>query len=120
MRVMDMGKTSRSKGSRGQSIAANMLRDRDWQVEVLSCGLMHEDLIATDVDVVEYGQGGRYSVEVKNCKTITTVHRTQAMRQAKERNLPWMLMSHIEGTSSWLIQRQGESPVVWHQKDVQS
>jgi hypothetical protein len=116
-----MGKSARSKGSRGQSIAANMLRDRDWQVEVLTCGLMHEDLIATTPTAFPQPfalRALRYSVEVKNCKTITTTHRAQAMRQAKERSLPWMLMSHIEGTSSWLIQRQGESPVIWLQKET--
>jgi len=105
-----MGKSQRAKGSRGQTAAAHLLRDRDWQVEVLSCGLMHEDLIGTDP------QGGRYSVEVKNCKTISLEHRKQAMRQAKERGLNWMLMSHIEGTRCWLIQRQSERPCVWEEK----
>ena len=26
---------------------------------------------------------------------------------------PWMLLSKIAGTSSWLVQRQGMAPVVW-------
>src|SRR5574340_299586 len=112
-----MGKSQRAKGSRGQCAAANMLRDRDWEVEVLTCGMMHEDLIAFDYHIHSNRVGRRYSVEVKNCKSITTAHRAQAMKQAKERGLPWMLMSHIEGTSYWLVQRQGESPVLWKEKE---
>lgn len=114
-----MGKAARLKGSRGQTAAANLLRDRDWEVEVLTCGLQHEDLIATapaDFPEPFANRSVRYSVEVKNCKSITTAHRAQAMEQAKKRKLPWMLMSKIEGTSCWLIQRQGRVPVVWSEK----
>lgn len=133
-----MGKSARSKGSRGQTTAANLLRDRDWEVEVLTCGLMHEDLIAYYMPSISPGIDGRsfvmegreetiecspaqifwqrYSVEVKNCKSITTAQRTQAMEQAAKRKLPWMLMSKIAGTSCWLVQRKGMEPVIWKEK----
>jgi hypothetical protein len=83
-----------------------MLRSRDWSVAELNAGTVAEDFIA----VSPIGQS--YSVEVKNTVAITVEHRNQAMRQAKERKLPWMLVSKIAGTSSWLVQRQGENPVV--------
>jgi hypothetical protein len=54
-------------------------------------------------------------VEVKNTASIATAHRKQAMDQAAKKKLPWLLISHIAGTSSWLIQRQGEHPVVWRE-----
>jgi hypothetical protein len=44
---------------------------------------------------------------------ITVAHRKQAMEQAKRRRLPWLLMSKVAGTSSWLVQREGDKPVVW-------
>src|SRR5574340_1825961 len=63
-----MGKSQRAKGSRGQCTAANMLRDRDWEVEVLTCGMMHEDLIATECATpfdLPTETPKRYSVEIK-------------------------------------------------------
>lgn len=103
-----MGKAQRAKGRRGQTAAAEVLRGRDWKVADLSGGTAVEDFIAVDPDA------RIWSVEVKNTVSITTAHREQAMRQAKERRMPWLLMSKISGTSSWLVQRQGERPVVWH------
>ena len=102
-----MSKASRSKGRRGQCEAANMLRSRDFSVAELNAGTVAEDFIAVSPS------GISYSVEVKNTVAITVEHRNQAMRQAKARKLPWMLVSKIAGTSCWLIQRQNESPVVW-------
>jgi hypothetical protein len=64
---------------------------------------------------LEYESGRTYSVEVKNTTAITTAHRKQAMEQAARSKLPWLLLSKIAGTSSWLVQRQGEKPVVWSQ-----
>ena len=97
----------RAKGRRGQQMAADVLRNLDWSVAELNAGTVAEDFIAVNPD------GVSYSVEVKNTKSITTLHREQAMRQAKARKLPWMLMSHIAGTSAWLVQRQGCKPTVW-------
>lgn len=102
-----MSKAQRAKGRRGQQMAGEVLRGRDWSVAELNAGTSAEDFIAVSPD------GVSYSVEVKNTVSITTAHRDQAMRQAKARKLPWMLMSHIAGTSAWLVQRQGCKPIVW-------
>jgi len=106
-----MSKSQRSKGARGQSTVARMLADRDWVVDPITSGVMREDMIATDCD------GRQFSVEVKNTATITRAHVKQAMTQAEARKLPWMLLNKIEGTSSWLVRRKGEKPVVWHEKE---
>lgn len=106
-----MSASQRNKGRRGQSIFAAMLTERDWVVDPITAGVQREDIIATDP------AGRVWSVEVKNTKTITHQHRQQAMEQAKARRLPWMLANKIHGTSSWLIQRQGERPVIWHERE---
>ncbi len=106
------GRASRSKGRRGQTEALNLLRDRDWTVADLSSGVECEDGLACDPD------GSWWALEVKNCAAITQAHRRQAMEQAKRRRLPWMLMSKIIGTSSWLVQRQGKAPMVWRSKGI--
>lgn len=36
----------------------------------------------------------------------------------KARKLPWLLASKIAGTASWLVQRQGATPVVWSGKSA--
>ena len=102
-----MGTAERSKGRRGQLAARQLLESRDWSCAELNGGTSVEDFIAVDPD------GKSWAVEVKNTKAITTTHRTQAMKQATSRKLPWMLMSHIDGTSSWLVQRKNHRPVVW-------
>ena len=104
------GRMSRNKGARGQSEFKAMLLDRDWSVDTLTAGIASADLIAVDPD------GRTYAVEVKRCASILPAHRKQAMEQGKSRGLPWMLASHIEGTSSWLVQRHGVSPTVWNKK----
>ena len=103
-----MGKAARDKGRRGQREAQALLRQRDWTVAELNAGTAVEDLIATD----PYGKA--WSVEVKNTMAITTAHRVQAMMQGMARRLPWMLMSKIANSSSWLVQRQGHRPAMWH------
>ena len=103
-----MGKMQRSKGRRGQSEAANILRDRDWIVADLSAGITCEDILATDP------YGVLWAVEVKNTVSILPAHLKQAKEQANKRKAKWMLMSHLHGTSSWLVQRQGAKPIVWH------
>lgn len=101
------GKSARVKGRRGESEAKNLLTERDWNVADLTAGLSTEDLLAIDPN------GITWAVEVKNTSNIMGIHRLQAMEQAKSRKQRWMLMSHIHGTSSWLVQRQGFKPVVW-------
>jgi Holliday junction resolvase-like predicted endonuclease len=102
-----MSAMQRNKGRKGQREAMALLRERDWEVAELNAGTASEDLLATD-------RGGTvWSVEVKNTATITQAHRKQAMAQAKLRHRPWMLMNKIAGTSSYLVQRQGERPTVW-------
>lgn len=88
-------------------MATNMLKDRDWTIDQLTVGVSSGDLIGTDP------VGGQWCVEVKNCASILPAHVKQAREQAKKRGLRWMLMSHIAGTTAWLVQRQGATPVVW-------
>ena len=108
--VSVMGKAQRDKGSRGQTKAKHLLEERDWKVDPISAGVKREDLIGVDP------AGMSWSIEVKNCINITQAHRDQAIRQAKLRRLPWMLMSKIHGTGYWLVQRQGVMPVIWTEK----
>ena len=104
------GAASRRKGAKGQNQAATLLRERDWVVDQITAGIAAGDLIGTD------SAGKTWCVEVKNCAGILPGHIKQAMEQAKKRRLPWMLMSKIAGTSSWLIQRQADKPMVWHER----
>lgn len=106
------GARTRNKGRRGQTAAANLLRSRDYTVADLSAGVATEDLLATDPE------GKTWCCEVKNTASIIPAHLKQAMEQAKARRVPWMLMNKIAGTSSWLVRRQGERPVVWHEQEV--
>lgn len=107
-----MSAMQRRKGAKGQSVAASLLRDRDWIVDQVTSGIASHDLTGTDIS------GKTYAIEVKNVAGILPAHKRQAIEQGKNRRLPWMLMSHIEGSSSWLIQRQSELPTVWHQKSI--
>lgn len=107
-----MSAAQRAKGKRGQAAFAAVLASRDWMVRETNSGKATEDFIAIDAD------GKAWSVEVKNTKAITTEHRAQAMRQAKAARLPWLLASKIEGTSCWLVQRQGFEPMVWKEKSI--
>ena len=105
-----MGLSQRRKGAAGQGIAANLLKDRDYTVDQLTAGLSTADFVATDPS------GKTWLVEVKNAATITNGHLKQAIDQGKSRRMPWMLINKIAGSSSWLVRRQGELPVVWHEK----
>lgn len=105
-----MSAMQRRKGARGQSEFAAMLRDRDWVCDQITAGIAAADLIGTDP------AGKTWCIEVKNCAGILPAHKQQAQVQAKKRGLPWLLASKIEGSSSWLIRRQGEAPAVWHAK----
>ena len=105
-----MSAASRNKGRKGQREDRELLQSRDWSVAELNSGTQAEDFWAC-----ELATGRAYSVEVKNCAAITTAHRKQAITQAGKAKLPWLLLSKIAGTSSWLVQRQSERPVVWHE-----
>ena len=105
-----MGLSEQRKGGIGRRRAKMLLLDRDWQMEPTMDVIKADDLVVIDP------QGRQWSVEGKNTKLIAVHHRQQAQTQAVDRGLPWMLMSRIYGTGSWLIQRQGEKPVCWHEK----
>ena len=105
------GRATRDKGRRGQQAAKRLLADRDWRVIEANSGEAEADMLAIDT------AGRTWLVEVKNTAAITTAHREQAMRQAKAKRLPWMLMSHVAGTSDWLIQRQNTICTTWREKD---
>ena len=104
------GRMSRNKGARGQSEFKAMLLDRDWRVDSLTAGIASADLVATDP------LGRAWCVEVKNCAGILPAHKKQAVDQGRARRLPWLLASKIAGSSSWLVQRHGAVPEVWHAK----
>ena len=104
------GNTSRRKGRAGESAFKALLSDRDWVVADLTSGLATEDLLATDPD------GAIWACEVKNTTSILPAHLKQAKEQAANRRARWLLANKIAGTSSWLVRRQGEKPVVWHEK----
>lgn len=102
------GKATRNKGKAGEREAKALLASRDWIVHDLENGMQNADMLASDQN------GIVWSVEVKNCASIQSAHRKQAMEQASRTRTRWMLLSKITGTSSWLVQRQNERPVVWH------
>ena len=105
------GASTRNKGRRGQTAAANLLRDRDWTVADLSCGIATEDLIAVDPD------GKSWACEVKNTMNVMIDHWRQARSQAGKRRMPAMLMNHLHGSRCWLVRRQGMTPTVWEEKE---
>lgn len=109
-----MGKTSRSKGRRGETIAKNLLLDRDYQI-ISDCtsGLSTCDL------VVESASGEILFCEVKNTKLINLpAFITQARTNAKKR--PWLLLAKLDSTSSWLCMGKGRKAVIWHEKELNS
>ena len=108
------GAATRNKGRRGQCEAKNLLSEHDWVVNELNAGEQAADLIAVDPD------GRAWMVEVKNSAGILLAHRKQAMKQAGNKRMPWMLLSHIHGTPCWLVQRQGMRPVVWEGRNEAS
>lgn len=105
------GASARRKGRRGETIAKRLLQDRDYTILAdTTAGISADDLIVQDKD------GVVWSVEVKNQKTITPERfETQARLNRKSMTRQrWMVLAHIDGTSSWLVLRQGERPSVWH------
>ena len=102
------GLKTRNKGKRGEREAKALLAFRDFVVHDLENGQENEDMLATDCN------GIVWSVEIKNTMNIMIGHRRQAKKQADKSKKRWLLMNKIHNTSSWLIQRQGELPSVWH------
>ena len=58
---------ARAKGRRGQQMAADVLRSRDWSVAELNAGSAVEDFIAVSPN------GESFSVEVKNTQAIRAI-----------------------------------------------
>lgn len=110
------GKTSRNKGRRGETEAKRLLKDRDYTILAdTTAGIATDDLLAQD------SSGAIWSVEVKYRKNIEpTKFAGQARFQIRQkRQLRWMVLAHIEGTSGWLVLRQAMPPTVWLQKEDQ-
>lgn len=102
------GNASRNKGRRGQTEAALLLQERDYSVLESSGGRSDPDFFATK-------HGITWAVEVKNTRTYSRDAAThQAKDQAKRKKARWMLMWHIPGSHSWLVERQGLRPSLWH------
>lgn len=106
-----MGMRERRKGRRGETAAKRLLAERDYELLADTAGG-----IATDDLVVQDADGCVWSVEVKTRKSIEPALMTaQARKQAGKKR--WMLLAHIDGTSSWLVMRKGMRPTCWHQKE---
>ena len=106
-----MGMRERRKGRRGETAAKRLLAERDWEVVADTAGgIASDDLVARSPD------GCLWSVEVKTRKSIEpALFVAQARKQAGKRR--WMVLAHIDGTSSWLVMRKGMRATVWHQKE---
>jgi Holliday junction resolvase-like predicted endonuclease len=101
---------SRRKGRRGETKAKHLLLDRNFTILAdTTAGISTDDLVAQDE------AGAIWSVEVKNKRIIEPTKDTGQAKANAGRNR-WMLLAHIEGTSSWLVLRQAERPAVWHEK----
>ena len=108
-----MGASSRAKGRRGETTAADLLAEHDYSVFDTTCGKESCDLVAVT-------DGVTWAVEVKDCKVLALdTWRRQAIRQ-RPNGCRWMLMAHIPGTSDWLVMRQGERSVVWRMNNATS
>jgi hypothetical protein len=102
-----MAVNGRRKGRAAESEAKNLLLDRDFIVDDLTCGIKSEDFIAEDTD------GKRYSVEVKNHKSINLEKFIkQAVVQGNHRKLPWLLMVRLHG-GGWLVKEKGGRWKIW-------
>lgn len=100
---------SRAKGRKGETDARLLLESRDYTCEDLSAGRASCDILAIK-------DGTVWACEVKDCVSLEIRQwRKQAVRQAKKRTR-WMLLMHIPDTRSWLVLRQSERPVIWHER----
>ena len=107
-----MGMRERRKGRRGETAAKRLLADHDYTILAdTAAGIESDDLVVQDAD------GYVWSVEVKTRKLIDpALFVGQARRQAGKKR--WMVLAHIDNTSSWLVLRKGKRPTVWHQKEA--
>lgn len=106
------GKTSRDKGRRGETAAKRLLKDRDYTILAdTTAGLATDDLLVQD------GAGTLWSVEVKNRKIINPALFIGQARVNAAGKARWMVLAHIDNTSSWLVLRQAERPTIWHEKE---
>ena len=106
-----MGMRERRKGRRGETAAKKLLAERDYTILAdTAAGIATDDLVVQDET------GCVWSVEVKTRKSIEpALFVAQARKQAGKRR--WMVLAHIDGTSSWLVMRKGMRATVWHQKE---
>ena len=105
------GRQSRAKGRQGETTARHMLEERDYECEDLSAGRASCDILACS------SKGVWFSVEVKNRDVIPVLDARKQARQNAKRGTRWMTMCHIAGSRSWLVERQGERPTVWHERE---
>jgi Holliday junction resolvase-like predicted endonuclease len=100
---------SRNKGRRGESKAIDLLTSRDYTIVAdLTAGKASCDLLAEKCGIT-------FAVEVKNREIINmAAFRAQARKQARGKQR-WMLLVKIAGTTSWLMERQGARPAIWHE-----
>ena len=105
-----MGMRERRKGRRGETAAKRLLADHDYAILAdTAAGIATDDLVVQD------DAGCVWSVEVKTRKSIEpALFAAQARKQAGKKR--WMLLAHIDGTSSWLVMRKGMRPTCWHSK----
>lgn len=100
---------SRAKGRRGETAALRLLEERDYSCEDMSAGRSSCDLIAVK-------DGSTWAVEVKDRVLINPRQFRKQARANAKRGYRWMLLCHIPDTRSWLVERQGERPTVWHER----
>ena len=101
--------SSRSKGRKGETDARLLLEERDYTCEDLSAG-------RSSCDILALKDGVAWAVEVKDQVSIRMYdYRKQARANAKK-GMRWMVMAHICGTRSWLVEKQGCKPTIWHER----
>ena len=104
-----MSRMQRTKGRRAETAFKTELGNRDWSVIDISAGVNDADLVAIAPD------GRTHLCEVKDHKLLDPCRwRKQAQEQAKKHRLPWLLAYHVPGYAGlWIVERQGERPVIW-------
>lgn len=107
-----MSKASRDKGKRGERTAKAMLIERGYIILAdTTAGLSTDDLVVERDGII-------LSVEVKNTKQIDIpAFVKQARTNAKKNH--WLLMMHLDSTSTWLVMGSMRVPVCWHQDSTE-
>ena len=105
-----MGKSQRDKGRRGEGTVALLLEERDYIVTDTTAGKTEPDLIALK-------DGIMWAVEVKDHIVLhPNQWRKQARENAKRKKMRWMLVYHLPGYRSWVVERQGCDPAFWRMR----